>query len=279
VARHPAATPAERRAAARMLLQILVKPEDSPISKYIYRPVSRPLTRLLVGTPVTPNQISLAVLALGALGCWLVAQPGPRALAIGSGLVLLAGFIDGCDGELARLRLTTSKLGAWLDTIVDELTTGMYLAAIGYHAAQALPDQRWIAPSVVAGLACYAAGVYCIYFYLVVVSKTGNSQHYVGDLELIELPEGGPALRPRRRARPVPGPIARIGGALVLVVRRDFVNLAAFAGALANAYLAIYLAMLAGVVVAAAVMVPEHVRLRGQLRQLRRRGAAPRLAV
>jgi hypothetical protein len=133
IARHPATTPDERRGAARMLLRILVKAEDSPVSKYLYRPISRPITRLLVGTPVTPNQVSYAVAVIGLLGCWFTTRPGQQNLVIGAALVLVAGFIDGCDGELSRLRLTSSKLGAWLDTIVDELTTTVYFVAIGYH--------------------------------------------------------------------------------------------------------------------------------------------------
>ena len=68
IARHLARTPSERRGAARMLEQILIKAEDSPIVRLFYRPLSRPITRLLLHTPVTPNQVSIVVLALGVLG-------------------------------------------------------------------------------------------------------------------------------------------------------------------------------------------------------------------
>ena len=33
----------------------------------------------------------------------------------------LQSILDGCDGELARVRLQQSKLGAWLDTFVDDV--------------------------------------------------------------------------------------------------------------------------------------------------------------
>lgn len=276
LARHPATTPAEREAAARMLLRILVKAEDSPVSRYLYRPISRPITRLLVGTPVTPNQVSLAVAVLGLLGCWFTAQPGQQNLIVGAALVVVAGFLDGCDGELSRLRLTSSKFGAWLDTAVDELTTTAYFVAIGYHAYLHRPDLTWIAPSIAVGLACYLVSVYGIYFFLIFVSKTGNSQHYLGDLELVE-DEAGVGLRARRRARTAPPWLRKLGGVLLLVIRRDFINVAALAAALVDAYLVVYVGMLAGGVIAAIVIVPEHLRLRRQLRELARRGAAPRL--
>ncbi len=276
IARHPATTSDERRRATRMLLRILVKAEDSPVSKYLYRPISRPITRLLVGTPVTPNQVSYAVAVLGLLGCWFTARPGQQNLVIGAALVLCAGFIDGCDGELSRLRLTSSKLGAWLDTVVDELTTTVYFVALGYHTHLHHPDLPWIAPSIAIGLACYLVSVYGIYYFLIVVSKTGNSQHYIGDLEIVES-EAGVGLRARRQTRVAPPWLRKLGGVLLLLIRRDFINLAALAAALADLYFAIYLTMLAGGVIAAVVVVFEHLRLRRQLRELARRGAAPRL--
>ncbi|HWO22284.1 MAG TPA: CDP-alcohol phosphatidyltransferase family protein [Kofleriaceae bacterium] len=283
IARHPATTPAEREGAARMLLRILVKAEDSPISKYVYRPISRPLTRLLVGTKVTPNQVSYVVGLLGLLGCWFTAQAGQASLILGAALVLVAGFIDGCDGEIARLRLSSSKFGAWLDTIVDELTTTVYFVALGWHTHLHRPDLPWIVPSIAVGLACYLVCVYGIYYFLIVVSKTGNSQHYVGDLEIIDGDGIGAAsaataaLRPRRRAPAAPAWLQQVGGVLLLLVRRDFVNLAALAATLVDGYFALYLVMLGGGVLSVVTIVPEHLRLRRQLRELTRRGATPRL--
>lgn len=276
IARHPATTPAERRAAARMLLRILIKVEDSAVSNYLYRPISRPISRVLVATPVTPNQISGAVAVIGMIGCWLIAHAGQRNLVLGAGLVLAAGILDGCDGEVARLRLTSSKFGAWLDTVVDELTTTVYFAALGYHTHLHHPDQTWILPSIAVGLAGYLASVYGIYYFLVVVSKTGNSQHYIGDLELVDGSSGG-ELRRRQRTSSAPPWLRKLGGLLILGVRRDFINVAALAMALVDGYFVLYLGMLAGGVITAAVVVLEHVKLRRQLREVARRGATPRL--
>jgi len=276
IACHPATTPAERRAAARMLLRILIKAEDSAVSNYLYRPISRPISRLLVGTPVTPNQVSFTVAVIGMIGCWLTAHAGQRNLILGAALVLFAGILDGCDGELARLRLTSSKFGAWLDTVVDELTTTVYFVAIGYHTHLHHPDLPWLVPSIAAGLAGYAASIYGIYYFLVVVSKTGNSQHYVGDLEIVES-EAGIGLRPRRRTSTAPPWLRKLGGILILLVRRDCVNLIALAVTLVDGYFAIYLMMLAGGLVTAAVVVLEHLKLRRQLREVARRGATPHL--
>ncbi|MDX2087581.1 MAG: CDP-alcohol phosphatidyltransferase family protein [Kofleriaceae bacterium] len=276
IARHAATTPEERRGATQMLLRLIIKHEDSAITNYIYRPLSRPLTRMLVWTPITPNQVSIAVLLIGMLGCWIVAHPGAEALVVGCGLVLAAGIIDGCDGEIARLKLNGSKAGAWLDTIVDEMTTMVLMAAVGYHTYLHHPH-TWVAATIVLGVGSMAIAVYGIYYFLIVVSKTGNSQHYVGDLEIVD--DGG-TLALRKRVKPpstAPRWLIKAGELLMLVVRRDFVNLASFIVACFNGYAIIFATTVTGSVITSVVVAIEHVKLRKQLRELARRGGRPRL--
>ena len=277
IARHPATTPAERAGARRMLMGLIDKAEDGPVSRYVYRPVSRVLTSVLVHTPITPNQVSVVVGLLGLAGCWLTARGDYTGLWLGAALVLLGGFIDGCDGEIARIKLQFSPIGAWLDTLVDEATTTAYLIAIGLHTHHRLADATWVVPSIWVGTLAYLIGIACIYYYLVVVSKTGNSQHYVGTLEVVE-EAGGPALRkPRPKPSRVPPWMRTIGAAMAHMIRRDFINLGALVLALADQYLLIYGTMLLGGVLTALVVGPEHLRLRRQIAGLRRRGVEPRL--
>jgi len=277
IARHPATTRAERKAAARMLLRILVKQdEDSPVSKYVYRPLSRPITRLLVGTPVTPNQVSYVVALIGLLGCWFTAQASQHSLVVGAGLVLASGILDGCDGELSRLRLTSSAYGAWLDTIVDEVTTFSYFLAIGYHTYLHHP-QPWLASTIVVGAMAYVASIYGIYYFCIVVLKAGGSQYYVGSLDIVET-DAGVGLRPRPRTpSTLPRWMQHVGTWLLYVIRRDFINLAAFFITLVNGYAVIYGVICAGAIVAGLIVSREHVRLRAQLREVARRGGMPRL--
>lgn len=277
IARHPATTPAERRAAARMLSRILTKPEDSPITRYLTRPVTTPLTRLLVRTPITANQVTYGAGLLGFVGCWIMARPGQQSFILGAALLLVASFIDDCDGGMSRLRLTSSKFGAWLDTVVDEATTTLSLLALGYHMHHHHPDLAWVVPATWIGVACCLAGMYGIYYFLVVVSKTGNSQHYVGDLEIAEGDAGALGLRARKKTSSAPPWLQQLGTSALLLARRDFVTLFSLAMALFDEYFALYLIILGGSALTALVVVPEHLRLRRQLRELARRGAAPRL--
>ena len=277
IARHAATTPAERKAAAKMLLRILVKPtEDSPVSQYIYRPLSKPMTLLLLHTPVTPNQVTIFVGILGLIGCVLTALPGQAMLVWGALLVFIAGVIDGCDGEIARLKLQSSPIGAWLDTIVDEITSVAYFIAIGIHTYNVHPE-TYVAGSIVGGALLYVAGIYGIYYFCIVVLKAGGSQYYIGTLDVVEA-DGRVGLRARPRAPSNLSPwMLAIGQWMLYVIRRDFINLAALILTLFNLYQVIYCGILAGAVVSGTIVTREHIRLLGQLREVKRRGGVPQL--
>jgi phosphatidylglycerophosphate synthase len=276
IAVHRATNREEQRGAERMLLQLLVKAsEDSPVSKYVYRPLSRPLTRLLLKTPITANQVSYIVALIGLTGCALTALPSQAGLVWGALLVFVSCIIDGCDGEISRMKLTSSPFGAWLDTIIDEVTQVSYFFAIGYHTYQHYPSW-WLATSIVLGGVCYAATIYAIYYFCIVVIKKGGSQYYVGDLEIVDA--DGPALRARLKVSTAPAWAKSLGQIFLYMIRRDFINLAALIVALFNGFAIIYGGIWLGTVVAAAIIVPEHLRLRRQLAEIKRRGGVPRYA-
>ncbi len=276
IARHPATTGDELRGARDMLLRLNIKKEDNPVTRTIYRPLSRPLTRILVHTPITPNQISYIVGLLGILGCWLTAQPSQHALIWGAATVFFAGVLDGCDGEIARLKLISSTFGAWLDTVVDEITTTAYYIGIAYHV-YAHYSATWVAWSIPFGTLCYVAAIYAIYYFCIVVAKVGGSQFYVGTLELVQGPDGW-GLREKPRSPTIKSPLLRMLGRWGMYMKtRDFINLAALGLTFVNGYWVIYVGMLLGGVVTAAIVIPDHVRLRYQLREIERRGGIPHL--
>lgn len=275
IARHPATTKTEQRAAAKMLLQILVKAtEDSPVSKYIYRPLSRPLTVLLLHTPITANQVSYIVGLIGLAGCLLTAWPSQNALIVGAALVFISGIIDGCDGEISRMKLTSSPFGAWLDTIIDELTQVAYFFAIGYHTYRYHPE-TYVAASIVVGGLMYLATIYAIYYFSIVVVKKGGSQYYETDIELFADAQG-PALRKRVKVSTAPMWVQQIAQVCLYMIRRDFINIAALALTFFNLYVVIYAGIWVGTIVAGLITIPAHFRLMRLLAEIRRAGSEPR---
>jgi phosphatidylglycerophosphate synthase len=102
------------------------------VARYLNKPVSFRITRyLLCHLPFTPNQITVAAALIGLVGTALVASGRYWLMLAGFFLVQTQSVLDGCDGELARVRLQQSKIGEWLDSSVDEITNLLLFASTG----------------------------------------------------------------------------------------------------------------------------------------------------
>jgi phosphatidylglycerophosphate synthase len=112
--------PHDRLIAERKLDEWLVKPTDGVFAR-MNRRISIPISRRLIKFPITPNMISLFTLCVGFLAGVFFAWGGYWNTVIGAVLSVWASILDGCDGEVARLKLQVSKFGCWLETVCDYL--------------------------------------------------------------------------------------------------------------------------------------------------------------
>jgi hypothetical protein len=289
VARAPLESREQIRAAHKLLYRILIKPQDNAITRYLYRPVSFPLTRLLVWTPITPNQISYVVAALVAIGCWITARASFGNALLGTIIVLIASYVDCCDGEVARVKLLSSRFGAWVDTVVDELSSIGYMIAIGWHChlqfgpdwfgslSQTIGVDPWKA---LIALSTFTVSwcVYCIYYNIIVAVGSANSQDYVGRFEVVPgkqpnsvrlAPAAAKAIVPKQ---PLPWPLEVIATYLPYIVRRDFISwLAVILAAAKLTYVAFGLFVVGGLV-SFVILTIDHLKLRSLRRSIERRG-------
>jgi CDP-L-myo-inositol myo-inositolphosphotransferase len=143
-------TPEALREAERRLMRDQgCKTRDGPVSRYLNRPVSRWLSRYLVRTSVTPNQVSLASWILSCVAAGLMVLGGYPALAAGGALAQLASIVDGCDGEIARLKHSQSEFGGWFDAVLDRYADAILLFGLMWHEFSATGTEL----SVVLGFA------------------------------------------------------------------------------------------------------------------------------
>lgn len=122
------------RAEQALLERLRSKPNDGPVSRHINRPLSVRISRYLVRTPVTPNQISLISFVLSLIAAGLLAAGSYAALIAGGVLAQLASVIDGCDGEVARLKFLRSDFGGWFDAVLDRYADALLLFGLTWHA-------------------------------------------------------------------------------------------------------------------------------------------------
>jgi phosphatidylglycerophosphate synthase len=155
----PVRDPAEARAAEDRLFAALGKPTDGFLSRFDRR-ISTAMSRRLARTSVTPNQITWASIAVGLAGAAAIAAPGSGICVAGTLLVWLSAVLDGCDGEIARIKLLSSPAGARLDLFGDHVVNFATLAAIAAHVHHARPRGFGIAALLLAaGVAASAASV------------------------------------------------------------------------------------------------------------------------
>lgn len=120
-----------RRAAEKRLLGALVKDTDGFLATHINRRVSLFVSRYMARTAVTPNQMTVLTGLLGLAGAPFFLSPHAHWQAIGGILFLLHSVLDGCDGELARLKFQESRFGGVLDFWSDNL---VHMAVFGCMA-------------------------------------------------------------------------------------------------------------------------------------------------
>ncbi len=98
----------------------LVKSTDGVFAR-MNRRVSIPISRQLIQFPITPNMVSLFTLTLSLAAGVCFAAGGYLNCLTGALLGVLTSILDGCDGEVARLKLQVSDFGCWMDSICDYL--------------------------------------------------------------------------------------------------------------------------------------------------------------
>ena len=119
------------------------KSQDGFMARHFDRHISLAVSRLLLETTVTPNMMTVFSTALGLLGSAFFLGSSRAAYVPGALLVWLHSVLDGCDGELARVRFQESAFGSdldfWGDNVVHLalftcLGVGFWRTGNGVHA-------------------------------------------------------------------------------------------------------------------------------------------------
>jgi 1L-myo-inositol 1-phosphate cytidylyltransferase / CDP-L-myo-inositol myo-inositolphosphotransferase len=108
------------------------KPQDGFVSRYLNRPISRQVTRVLLKFPIHPNTCTMSIFVLALFACPFLVRGGYLNLVIGAAIFQLYSILDGCDGEIARAKGLESKFGERLDHLCDFLASILFVLALGF---------------------------------------------------------------------------------------------------------------------------------------------------
>jgi hypothetical protein len=229
-----------RSRAERALLRSLRKPQDGWTSTYLNRYISLFLTRWLTYVPIRPNQLSVAILAVGLFGAYLASRGTYGHVLVGAFLFQAQSVLDGCDGELSRVTYRGSHVGEWFDTVGDDLTNYGFFAGLawGLHAVSG----SWVylaAGAVVVGCGVITSAIE--YRYLI---RIGSGDLLKYPLGIGKAPSSGEGRK---------GPLARLLDAISPLFKRDSFVLLTLVGAavgLAGPFLFLFAAGGVGIFIA-----------------------------
>jgi 1L-myo-inositol 1-phosphate cytidylyltransferase / CDP-L-myo-inositol myo-inositolphosphotransferase len=134
------AAPTDIRVAERRLLRVLVKDTDGFMARHVERPISLAISRLLAATAVTPNQMTLVSVVVGLAGAPFFLSSLAPCQTAGALLLLAHSILDGCDGELARLKFQESRLGGILDFWGDNVVHSVIFACMAAGWSRAIGE-------------------------------------------------------------------------------------------------------------------------------------------
>lgn len=113
-------------------------------SKVFSGKISPYMAAIFVGTKVTPNQLTVAMIPMGILGGLMMAFGYVWIAFIGSLCFVLLNILDAADGELARFISKTSAYGDYLDRVAHYLTNSAFVMGLGLFLFHQFGDVRFL---------------------------------------------------------------------------------------------------------------------------------------
>lgn len=126
---------------------------EEPIDVWVHRPPAYVLARILLPTPVSPNAVTVCSIVLGiAAGFAIFGSSAPWHLPLAGALIFSSAVFDCADGQLARLRKSSSAFGRMLDGAADLVVSSVVVLGGAYIIVSKFTHPWWLGV-IVAGLA------------------------------------------------------------------------------------------------------------------------------
>ena len=129
------------------------------------------IVKWIYHTPITPPQVSIVAFVFGISAAYFLAKQEYMFLFISALLIQIKNIFDTVDGHLARARNTPSRIGRFLDSVIDFITSFAFFIAIALNLnEQYPPNEIWI----LAITAFFSSQFQCSYYVFYTVSYLKN---------------------------------------------------------------------------------------------------------
>src|SRR3954462_684562 len=117
---------------------------EEPIDVWVHRPPAYVLARLLLPTPGSPNLVTGGAIGLGCAAGAAIFARFPFHLPVAGLLVFSSAVLDCCDGQLARLRKSSSAFGRMLDGVADLVVSSVVVGGGAWLVLRKSHEPLWL---------------------------------------------------------------------------------------------------------------------------------------
>jgi phosphatidylglycerophosphate synthase len=123
---------------------------EEPIDVWVHRPLAYVIARAAYPLPISPNAITIVSILLGVFSAVAMFVEFPHHLVIAGAALFLSAVMDCADGQLARLRGSSSDLGRMLDGFADLVVSSAVVTGGVYLVWRAHSEPIWVGAIAVA---------------------------------------------------------------------------------------------------------------------------------
>jgi hypothetical protein len=129
-----------------------LKPADveEPIDRVLHRPLGYVVARVAFPTPLSPDLITLLSILVGWAGAASIVWVYPFHMQVAGFLIFGSAVLDCADGQLARMRKSSSNFGRMLDGVADLLVVCAVAPCTLFMIWQRWREPMWLGITVVA---------------------------------------------------------------------------------------------------------------------------------
>ncbi len=155
---------------------------DSLVTRTFSRPASRLLTRMFLNLPISPNQITFISFFLGLASAFYFLRGSYWTSVIAALLLVISTWVDGADGEIARLKFMETEIGKKLDIYCDNIIHFLVFTAIGFGIYHNTGESIYLYLGGLAGL----GGLMAFFLLSPVLLEKRSQIFHVSDPDLAE---------------------------------------------------------------------------------------------
>ena len=132
------------------------------------------MVRMLYSTPMTPNQITIFSFFAGLVSTGFYVSGRSDSLIWGAIFLYGKVLLDNIDGNLARVRGTSSRVGRFLDSLTDFLVTVMIYIGISFYLVRTTEDNGFWFLGFFGLLTCFMQSTFFVFYLVSYTSRIGS---------------------------------------------------------------------------------------------------------